>query len=393
MDADILAAIPPEKRIIAWHGPHQSYEDLRRLFGRMASIPAAYYKIVPAAHTLEDGLVPLYLLRTCGRNDLISYSSGQVGAWTRVLAPHLGCPFIYGTLARENRLGRGIMNISQLLQHYDFSDLRPIDILYGIADATAINAQEPMLHNSGYRELHLPALFLPFPSRAHDMKWFQPFQESLRKLLGFDLRGLTLGRPFKEAVIQTVGPHRSSKAAWMAKGANVMVRKTGRWYADTADAECLIETATAHGIPILGKPAAVVGCGSAGRAAATALVRQGARVTLINRGAKRGKWASALLNMPYVPLKDFKAGEYDIVVNATPVGESDNHLPFAISDFHGTLIDYASRPHGKTPLITQALEGGLIAIDGNEVMAASVNHQFRLMTGRVLPPSAYACSA
>src|SRR6185295_13442370 len=99
------------------------------------------------------------------------------------------------------------------------------------------------------------------------------------------------------------------------------------------------------------KRAAVIGCGGAGRAIAAALVQSGAGVTLINRGAERGQHASELLGLPYLPLLDFNADGYDIVVNATPVGRDSDDVPFDLESLNDdvVVIDlvYGARP---TPL-------------------------------------------
>jgi 3-dehydroquinate dehydratase/shikimate dehydrogenase len=127
----------------------------------------------------------------------------------------------------------------------------------------------------------------------------------------------------------------------------------------------------------------VIGCGGAGRAIAAALVASGAGVTLINRGAERGEHAAALLGLPYVPLREFDAEGYDIVVNATPVGRDTDEVPFQIERLNddAVVIDlvYGARP---TPLVDTTRARHQVAIDGRDVLVTQVRHQFRLMTGK-----------
>ncbi len=131
---------------------------------------------------------------------------------------------------------------------------------------------------------------------------------------------------------------------------------------------------------------AVIGCGGAGRAIASALVQSGAGVTLINRGAERGHHASKLLGLPYIPLPDFSAEGYDIIVNATPVGRDSNEVPFKLENLNdeAVVIDlvYGARP---TPLIANSLAREQIAIDGRDVLLTQVVRQFRMMTGKEMP--------
>ncbi|HET7158215.1 MAG TPA: NAD(P)-binding domain-containing protein, partial [Burkholderiales bacterium] len=141
-----------------------------------------------------------------------------------------------------------------------------------------------------------------------------------------------------------------------------------------------------YSVRVKEKRAAVIGCGGAGRAIAAALVQSGAGVTLINRGAERGEHAAALLGLPYIPLRDFDAEGYDIVVNATPVGRDTDEAPFAVDRLNNdaVVIDlvYGSRP---TPLVGTTRARQQLAIDGRDVLVTQVSRQFRLMTGKEMP--------
>jgi len=111
-------------------------------------------------------------------------------------------------------------------------------------------------------------------------------------------------------------------------------------------------------------------------------------VTLINRGAERGEHAASLLGLPYLPLRDFDAEGYDIVVNATPVGRDTDEVPFELERLNddAIVIDlvYGSRP---TPLVGTTRARRQVAIDGRDVLVTQVSHQFCMMTGKEMPVS------
>ena len=92
--------------------------------------------------------------------------------------------------------------------------------------------------------------------------------------------------------------------------------------------------------------------------------------------------------MPYIPLRDFDAQGYDIVVNATPVGRDTDEAPFEVERLNddAVVIDlvYGSRP---TPLVDKTRARRQLAIDGRDVLVTQVSHQFRLMTGKEMPIS------
>ena len=127
----------------------------------------------------------------------------------------------------------------------------------------------------------------------------------------------------------------------------------------------------------------MIGCGGAGRAIAVALDQSGARVTLVNRGQERGSFAAQLLGLPYVPLLNFNAEGYHVIVNATPVGRDDDAAPFELETLgdEAVVIDlvYGSRP---TPLVSNSVGLGRTVIDGRDVLLTQVLRQFQIMTGR-----------
>jgi 3-dehydroquinate dehydratase/shikimate dehydrogenase len=179
-----------------------------------------------------------------------------------------------------------------------------------------------------------------------------------------------------------------SALARRAESANILVRNNGSWKVDTTDPEVVAIARRVRGVQMKRKRAAVIGCGGAGRAIATALDQSGAGVTLVNRGAERGNYAAQLLDLPYIPLSGFSADGYDIVVNATPVGRDDGAIPFKVETVgeDAVVIDlvYGSEP---TPLIAGAVALERETIDGREVLLTQVLRQFQMMTGKEMPAS------
>ena len=174
--------------------------------------------------------------------------------------------------------------------------------------------------------------------------------------------------------------------ATRADSSNILMRNNGWWNADTTDPEVVYLASGERQLNLRQKRAAVIGCGGAGRAIAAALMRSGAEVTLINRGAKRGRYAASLLGLPYVPLSEFSAEGFDVVVNATPVGRDEQIAPFNLETLSDEvlIIDlvYGSSP---TPLVETSLAREQVVIDGRDVLWTQVSRQFRMMTGNEMP--------
>lgn len=390
MDADcdlspeVLGAIPAAKRVICWTGPSSDVTCLRTVLRRISKVPARMYSITVEGSNIKDGVAPLLLLKESGRRDLVAICTGKTGFWSRVLAPHFGAPLIAGRLGHHAVDESGEPSIRQLIEDYGFPAVPPIRELYGIVGNRVFQSPSPRLHNAGYRALHHPALFLPFHVESFADFWREIIEASALEPLEIPVKGLTIVSPHKEAAFAAA--ELRTAMACKAGASNIFVRKNGSWEAHTTDPESIARLA-ANGYRRTGPlKAAVIGCGGAGRAIAAALHQTGAHVTLVNRGRERGELAVRLLGLPFVPLCDFRAGGFSLLVNATPVGRDDDRMPFEIETLStgATVVDlaYGLRP---TPLVAGIVARGGSVIDGYDVLLNQVRKQFHLMTGREMP--------
>jgi 3-dehydroquinate dehydratase/shikimate dehydrogenase len=374
---ELLELIPVEKRLLSWYGKVNDLSELDDRFTQLSSVPAAAYKIVTTAATIAEEFLPLSLLKSLNRTDTIAFANGPLGFWNRIVGLHLGAPAIFGLVTGGSAVDMEPA-IGKLIADYGLPEVTPAKELFAIIGNPIFHSLSPRLHNASYRVLNHAALFVPL--RVHSFAEFWREFVTSKKLdeFGMPINGMTVASPHKEEAVLTAKI--ASGMVQQTEAANILVRNNGWWTADTTDPDVV------YGVSVKEKRAAVIGCGGAGRAIAAALVQSGAGVTLINRGAERGEHAAALLGLPYVPLRDFDAEGYDIVVNATPVGRDTDEAPFAVERLSGdaVVIDlvYGSRP---TPLVGTTRARHQLAIDGRDVLVTQVSRQFRLMTGKDMP--------
>jgi 3-dehydroquinate dehydratase / shikimate dehydrogenase len=383
LTAEVLAAVPVDKRLISWHGPATRLDGLKAKFDQLSSVPASNYKLVSTARQTSDELTPLCLLKSLNRSDTVAFSVGLLGFWSRLVALHLGAPAIFGMVPNGHVIPME-PTINKLVEDYGLPALGSTKAIYGIAGNPVSQSLSPQLHNAAYRALKHPALFVPFHVESFSEFWNDIVRSGVLDSLGLPLNGITVVSPHKEAALLTT--EMVSPMARQAESANILVRNNGWWKADTTDPEVVSIASNGRSIQMKHKRIAVIGCGGAGRAIAAALNQSGAGVTLVNRGSERGTHAASLLRLPYRPLLGFNAQGYDILVNATPVGRDDDEVPFRVEDLdqEAVIIDlaYGSRP---TPLVANSLARERVTIDGREILLGQVQRQFQLMTGKEMP--------
>lgn len=384
LDPQILAAVAPERRVLSWHGAPLLEPELRRRFLSMAETPAALYKLIPEARQPGQALEPLLLLDRLGRRDVVAFAVGEQGSWTRLVAPHLGAPVVYGSLT-ETPGAPGQWSIARLVRDFGLPRLPRVEVLYGIVGQPVGHSLSPRLHNAAYRELDLPALYLPFEPESLGDFWLEVVESEILPTAGLPLRGLSVTAPFKGVALALSGA--SSPLAESVGAANTLVWRDEVWEAETTDPDGVVEPLRARGIELTGAAVAVLGCGGAGRAAAAGLAHAGAHVTLVNRGVERGRQTAHDLHLPFEPLDSWGPGGSAVVVHATSLGRHDDDpLPFDpdLLDGDAVVVDLVYREE-PTPLVAACRARGLVAIDGREALLYQAVTQFRLMTGHELP--------
>lgn len=385
LGTDVLKAVPPEKRVISWHGPAAGVDGLKATFERMSAVPAALYKLVPTATQPGEEMPALLLLQALKRRDVIAFAAGPCGAWTRFVAPRLGAPVVYGSLG-EVPGAPGQLSIERLCRDYGLPALPPSQVLFGIVGNPVTHSLSPRIHNSAYRALGIPAVYLPFHADSFGDFWLEIVEGGALETLGLPLRGLSVTAPFKESALAVAGA--ASPLAELIGAANTLVWNQEVWEAEATDPEGVVLPLRDRGIALEGLAAAVVGAGGAGRSAAEGLAKTGARVTIFNRDPERGQSSADRLKLPFLPLANLDPAQFGLLVNATSLGRGEEDpLPFEVARLRpgAVVIDLVYRLDRPTRLLAEAAAQGAVAIDGREVLIDQARGQFRMMTGQDLP--------
>ena len=385
LDPDVLAAVAPSCRVISWHGGPKSLGELQSIFARLSEAEARFYKVVPEALQPGQEVAPLALLHSLERDDVIAFATGAIGTWTRLIAPRLGAPVVFGSVSQEPG-AHGQPRVLDLISDYGLPDLPEVGRLYGIVGTNVAESLSPRLHNHAYRRLGIDGLYLPFHVEAFGDFWLEVVESGTFGELGFELEGLSVTSPFKRVAV-AVGGAVSPLAEWTGS-ANTLFRQDGIWQADSTDGLGVSGPIRARGLELAGRSVAIVGAGGAGRAAAASLSAERAVVTMVNRGSERGRRAADDLRLPFCSLEQFDPAPFDYLVNATPLGRNeDDALPFEPDRLgrSSLVVDLVYLRSGPTRLVKSVRASGRAAIDGREVLLAQAIPQFKLMTGRDMP--------
>lgn len=262
-------------------------------------------------------------------------------------------------------------------------------LLAGLVGWPVAHSLSPALHRAWIAAAGLDADYVAFavdPRHA---------PQAIAATPAFGLRGVNVTLPYKELALSLAGD--ASPTARRLGAANVLlVGPDGRLHADNTDGVGFL--AALEGLPRdRSRPALILGAGGAARAAAFALIEDGAReIRVANRDAARAKrlaadvrgaGARAIAADWAERASAVLTADVGLLVNATPLGMNDQpQLDFDLANLprEAVVYDLLYRPR-PTALVARARAAGLAALDGLAMLIAQARPSFELFFGRPPP--------
>jgi len=373
---DLIAARGGRGVVVSQHIFDGTPADVPARLDRLRAAGGEVPKLAVMTERLSDLRALLDGARSGGSSVLIGM--GRTGVATRVLAGRYGSRWTYAGPS----VAPGQLPMAQLLREYHFRRIQPDAAVYALIGRPVIHSLSPAMHNAGFAALGLNAVYVPLESRDLD---------GLRELAGaIDLRGASVTIPFKQDVLALLDEIAPTAAA--AGAANTIAIKDARWVGMNTDADGFVEPLRRRLPGMTGLRALVLGAGGAARGVGLALRREGARVVVC---ARRQDAARAVAHAIGAAAGDWpaKAGSWDVLVNATPVGS--RAVPGTPYDgpFDGRVVyDLVYEPE-PTELMQRAAQAGVDTIGGLEMLVAQAERQFEIWTGRRPPIGLFAEAA
>ena len=363
--------------ILSWHDFSRTPE-LDPVLERMRRFSPEFYKVVPTAQSLRDGLQVVRLLQHASQNEpLIAMAMGMCGVFTRVLGPRFGSVFTFASPDTGQGTAPGQVNAAVLRDLYRIGSITPRTQIYAVAGSPIGGSLSPLMHNTAFRSAGIDAVYLPLETA--DAAELREVMEAL------DLRGLSVTMPLKETVLPLL--LRRDETVEQMGACNTLLRHAdGNLAGFNTDVEGIVGPLQREE-PLRGKRVLILGAGGAARAAVFGLRDRGAEVFLLNRTAAR---AEALATEAGVQLQT-RAGlaqqTFDIIINSTPYGMRGRQMepPITSTEMNCSLFfDLVYNPV-ETPLMRMAARRNIATLPGVAMFVAQGVRQFSLWTGQEAP--------
>ncbi|MEO1008086.1 MAG: type I 3-dehydroquinate dehydratase [Planctomycetota bacterium] len=375
--------------------------DLARRLLRLHERPASVHKIAFRARSVRDNLELFGLLAQRNR-PTIALGMGRFGLASRVLAPKFGGFLTFAPLRADAATAPGQATLAELLETYRIRSVGPRTRVFGVVGDPVEHSLSPALHNAGFDRVGFDGVYVPLPVA----EGYESLKASLGELLdheGLDLTGVSVTMPHKRTLVRLAAERgwQLDDFAALCGSANTLVRSEpgATPLVTNTDGPAVVECLERAGLALVGSRVLVVGAGGMARAAALALSRTGATITVHSRTSERAAEVAEMVRAAggdAATLDEITENEVSglaAIVHATPVGMTDGPaagglaVPVDAIDAlprEALVVETIYHPV-DTPLLRTVRERGLRVVDGLDVFAAQAAAQFELFTNGSAP--------
>ncbi len=367
--ADLLEKTGGRRIVLSHHDFTGVPADLDQLAAAMVSSGAEVVKLAVMAHRLTDN-VRLRAVAKQTRASMSLIGMGEPGIPSRVLASWMGSCWTYA----GDGVAPGQIDAARMQEEFGFRRIGARTEIYGVLGKPVTHSVSPAMHNAAFHAIHRDAVYLPLA--AADFDDFLTFADAV------GLSGASVTAPFKVDAFERADE--CDPVSRRIQAANTLRRDGRKWLGCNTDVSGFLAPLQSL-MPLRGARATVLGGGGAARSVSVALASAGMRPTICARRREQAQAVASLTGAATTPWPP-AAEEWDVLVNATPVGTSPDPdvspLPADYAFQADKLVyDLVYNPQ-LTQLLRDAARAGCRTVGGLDMLVAQAQAQFEWWTGQ-----------
>jgi 3-dehydroquinate dehydratase/shikimate dehydrogenase len=362
--------------ILSFHD-FRATKKLQETLEKMSSIPADYYKVVTTATTLYDNVTMMKFLEKGGeKHSLVGMCMGEQGLISRVLGVRAGSAFTFASLSDEEKTAPGQVTGQELRNTYRIEQVDAATRVYGVVGDPVSQSLSPAIMNAAMRRENVNGVYLALHAKT--------LKDLMACMRDIPIHGLSVTMPYKQAIVE----HLDNTDSHTTKigACNTVVRaQDGKLYGFNTDAAGVVRPLERR-LPIDRAKVLVLGAGGAARAAVFGLKERGAEIYILNRHAAKGQKLARQAHARSVKRADLKKLEFDVIINATPVGMGNTReTPLKPDEIKARFVFDMVYDPLETQLLKLAKAQGADVIPGYEMFVHQAARQFEIWTGKPAP--------
>lgn len=312
---------------------------------------------------------------------------GIQGLSTRILAGKLGSFLTYCSPANTESMSDKLAHVDPILLNevYNFRTIDDKTEIFGVTGYPLSNSSSPQLHNDGYHQHGLNAVYIAI--RAETIEETIEFAEQV------GVKGISVTVPHKETVIDKVQVVSEETAEIGA--CNTILKTKDGWSGFNTDIDgfkrSLLEFLGRE--DLLHKKIAIIGAGGVARAVANVVHELHGKACIFNRTIVKARILAEKYDFSYAALglaTHHLLERYSwLIIQTTSLGMgwtkeggegTGDPLDFYNFQGHEQVYDVTYYPK-KTPIMLRAEEAGCRISNGYDMLKYQAYKQFELFTG------------
>ncbi len=366
----------PGRRLLSLHQFVGAPRRVVPLARKMLRARCDGIKVAIQCRSIAESLEVLKVARSLPGS--VAVPMGELALPARVLALREGSALAYASAGE--RTAPGQLSIEEMKYLYRADRLDRRTKVYGVIGNPVAHSLSPVLHNTGFHERKLNAVYLPFLVRE-----LPDFLGAIRPL---GIAGFSVTLPHKEAILMHLED--CDPLAERIRAVNTVVVRNGRGlYGYNTDYVGVLR-ALERRVRLAGSRVLLYGAGGSARAAAFALSQGGAVVAVCARRPRAAASLARAVGGEALPRAALRREFFDAIVNTTPVGLHPrvSESPLRPAELNCRVVmDLIYRPP-KTRLLQLAEGRGIETISGLEMFIAQGTAQWEIWTGLRAPVAA-----
>jgi 3-dehydroquinate dehydratase / shikimate dehydrogenase len=372
-------ALAPARLLISAHDFRRLPQNLPALAKRLEGYGGNAIKIAAESRSLTD--VRRLVELTRGRSNVVVVPMGEDMLAARILALRQGSALGYAPIAESTAPGQvgfeEIERVYRLRRRFGKSQagINSQTGLYGVIGDPIGHSLSPLMHNAAFAARHSNAVYLPF--RVRELPDFVAAIEP------FHIAGFSVTIPHKQRVLRYLDD--CDPLAVEIGAVNTVVVRAGKLCGYNTDFIGVLR-AIERRLPLSSSSVLLIGAGGVARAAAFALARAGASVSIWARRQQRARALAETVGGVAIEREKVARQSFDAIVNCTPVGmHPGGGSPLESHELNCRLVmDLIYRPL-RTELLRRAERRGIETISGVDMFVAQGVAQWELWMGERAP--------
>jgi 3-dehydroquinate dehydratase/shikimate dehydrogenase len=362
--------------VLSFHD-FKATQKLDETLKKMSAYPADFYKIVSTATSLYDNVVMMkFLEKHQDAHSLVGLCMGEQGIISRVLGVRAGSAFTFGALTADEKTAPGQVTAQELRSTYRIDHVDVATKVYGVAGDPIEHSLSPAIMNAALRRENVNGDFLALHVKS--------IKDLMACVKDIPIHGLSITMPYKQAIL----PYLDNTDPYTAKigACNTVVRsQDGKLYGFNTDTSGVVRPLEQR-LNLQDAKILVMGAGGAARAAVFALKDRGAQISVMNRNLVAAQKLARQAHARTVKRPDLKKLEFDVIINATPVGMGNTReSPLTADEIRAKYVFDMVYDPAETRLLQLAKERGAETIPGSEMFVHQAARQFEIWTGKPAP--------